>query len=117
MGAGKGAWANAYVSAQELVSQMTLEEKVNVTGGVETESTCAGMTGSVPRLGWPGMCLHDAGNGVRATDFVNAYPSALHVGATWDKNLTYERGLYMGKEFKAKGGTRISNEPRLPDGN
>jgi len=45
----------------------------------------------------------DAGNGVRATDFVNSYPSALHVGASWDKNLTYQRGYYMGKEFKAKG--------------
>jgi beta-glucosidase len=54
------------------------------------------------------MCLHDAGNGVRATDLVNSYPSALHVGASWDKNLTYQRGLYMGKEFKAKGGEFLS---------
>lgn len=83
---------------------MTLEEMVNVTRGVETESTCAGMTGSVPRLGWPGMCLHDAGNGVRATDLVSSFPSGIHVGATWDRNLTYLRGLYMGKEFKNKGG-------------
>uniref|UniRef100_A0A0C4DII3 beta-glucosidase n=1 Tax=Fusarium oxysporum (strain Fo5176) TaxID=660025 RepID=A0A0C4DII3_FUSOF len=46
---------------------------------------------------------HPSRNGVRATDFVNSYPSALHVGASWDKNLTYQRGYYMGKEFKAKG--------------
>lgn len=86
---------------------MTLEEKVNVTRGFESETTCAGMTGSVPRLEWPGMCLHDAGNGLRAAELVSAFPSGLHVGASWDKNLTYHRGWYMGKEFKAKGGMQI----------
>ncbi|KAI1384789.1 glycoside hydrolase family 3 protein [Hypoxylon trugodes] len=103
-GKGVGIWADAYYSAQDLVGQMTLEEKVNITRGFTvTDNVCAGNTGTVPRLGWPGMCLHDAGNGVRATDLVNSYPSAIHVGASWDKNLTYERAFYMGKEFKAKG--------------
>ena len=49
------------------------------------------------------MCLHDAGNGVRAADMVNAYASGIHVGASWDRNLTYQRGYFIGKEFKAKG--------------
>ncbi|KAK9786720.1 putative Cel3e-like protein [Seiridium cardinale] len=103
-GAGTGIWADAYASARELVHQMTLEEKVNITRGFTvTDNVCAGNTGTVPRLNWPGMCLHDAGNGVRATDMVSSYPSAIHAGASWDKNLTYERGLYMGLEFKAKG--------------
>jgi hypothetical protein len=93
---------------------MTLEEKVNITRGFAADNVCAGNTGAVPRLGWPGMCLHDAGNGVRATDFVSSFPSALHVGATWDKNLTYERGLYMGLEFKAKGG-ECGPSPSWPD--
>ncbi|KAH7324954.1 glycoside hydrolase superfamily [Stachybotrys elegans] len=103
-GQGTGQWASAYASARSLVGQMTLEEKVNVTRGFPAvDNVCAGNSGSVPRLGWPGMCLHDAGNGVRATDLVNSYPSAVHAGASWDRNLTYLRGLYMGKEFKAKG--------------
>ncbi|KAI0153618.1 Cel3e-like protein [Pestalotiopsis sp. NC0098] len=104
LGDGSGIWADAYASAKELVSQMTLEEKVNITRGFTvSDNICAGNTGTVPRLNWPGMCLHDAGNGVRAIDMVNSYPSAIHAGASWDKNLTYERGLYMGMEFKAKG--------------
>ncbi|KAM0257113.1 hypothetical protein ACHAQJ_004577 [Trichoderma viride] len=82
---------------------MTLEERANITRGFRTDNICAGNTGSVPRLGWPGMCIHDAGNGVRATDLVNSYPSGIHVGASWDRNLTHARGFYMGKEFKAKG--------------
>ncbi|KAH8646626.1 family 3 glycoside hydrolase [Xylariales sp. PMI_506] len=103
-GKGTGNWARAYDSARLLVDQMTLEEKVNITQGFAgTDNTCAGNTGSVPRLGWPGLCLHDAGNGVRATDMVNAYPAGIHAGATWDKNLTYQRGFYMGGEFKTKG--------------
>ncbi|KAI0882039.1 glycoside hydrolase family 3 protein [Annulohypoxylon maeteangense] len=103
-GKGVGVWAGAYESAREFVAQMTLEEKVNITRGFAVgDNTCAGNTGTVPRLGWPGMCLHDAGNGVRATDLVNSYPSAIHVGASWDRNLTYERAYYMGQEFKAKG--------------
>lgn len=108
LGSGKGAWKNAYASARDFVALLTLEEKVNITGGVKADNVCAGNTGTVPRLGWPGMCLHDAGNGVRATDLVNSYPSALHVGASWDKNLTYQRGFHMGKEFKAKGGRLYS---------
>ncbi|KAG5809062.1 hypothetical protein H9Q74_012863 [Fusarium xylarioides] len=102
-GTGKGIWKDAYAKAQQFVDRLTVEEKVNVTRGFAADNICAGNTGTIPRLGWPGLCLHDAGNGVRATDFVNSYPSALHVGASWDKNLTYQRGYYMGKEFKAKG--------------
>ncbi|KAI1092381.1 glycoside hydrolase family 3 protein [Rostrohypoxylon terebratum] len=103
-GKGDGVWAGAYESARDLVAQMTLEEKVNITRGFTVgDNTCAGNTGTVPRLGWPGMCLHDAGNGVRATDLVNSYPSAIHVGASWDRNLTYERAYFIGQEFKAKG--------------
>ncbi|TRX92471.1 hypothetical protein FHL15_006638 [Xylaria flabelliformis] len=103
-GRGIGVWADAYVRARDLVGQMTLEEKTNVTRGFTVpDNICAGNTGTVPRLNWPGLCLHDAGNGVRATDLVTSFPSALHVGASWDRNLTYQRGLYMGMEFKTKG--------------
>ncbi|KAL7626501.1 glycoside hydrolase 3 [Parahypoxylon ruwenzoriense] len=103
-GKGAGIWADAYGNARDLVGQMTLEEKVNITRGFTvSDNVCPGITGTVPRLGWPGMCLHDAGNGVRATDLVNSYPSAIHVGASWDKRMAYKRAYYMGQEFKAKG--------------
>lgn len=101
---GLGSWASAFSAAEALVGQMTLEEKLNVTGGhTNPANTCSGNTGSVPRLGWPGLCLQDAGNGVRAADLTNSYPSGIHVGASWDRNLTYRRGLEMGREFRIKG--------------
>jgi len=100
---GSSSWAAAHAKAVALVSQMTLEEKANITVGYSTLTGCSGETGSVPRLNWPGLCLSDAGNGLRATDFVNAWPSGIHVGASWNKNLAYQRALHMGGEFKTKG--------------
>lgn len=102
---GSGTWAAAFQKARALVSQMTLEEKANITWGWDSPSNaCVGNTGSVPRLGWPGMCLQDAGNGPRDMDFVNAYPAGLHVGASWDSTLAFQRGQQMGQEFRTKGG-------------
>ncbi|KAL1859028.1 glycoside hydrolase 3 [Diaporthe australafricana] len=101
---GLGNWASAFSAAEALVGQMTLEEKLNVTSGhANPANTCSGNTGSVPRLGWPGLCLQDAGNGVRGADLTSSYPSGIHVGASWDRNLTYRRGLAMGNEFRTKG--------------
>jgi beta-glucosidase len=89
-----------------MVDKMTLEEMNNLTIGINTSTAntgCVGLSGSAPRVGFPGFCLHDAGNGVRDTDGVNAYASALHVGASWNTSLAFERAVYMGAEFKKKG--------------
>lgn len=104
VGNGSEAWATAYDKARSFLSQMSNEEKNNITYGfASTNTSCGGTSGSVPRVGFPGLCLQDAGNGVRGTDMVNGYPSGLHVGASWNRDLAYARGLYMGAEFKAKG--------------
>ncbi|KAK0326282.1 hypothetical protein LTR82_003029 [Friedmanniomyces endolithicus] len=112
--AGKGEWATAYAKAKALVAQMTDFEKNNITYGQASTTGCSGLSGTVPRLGFPGLCLADSGNGVRATDGVNGYPPGLHVGkpvpanlsrkrASWNEDLAYQRALYMGEEFKNKG--------------
>ncbi|KAG5979710.1 hypothetical protein E4U55_004849 [Claviceps digitariae] len=100
---GGSEWAAAYGKAKALVAQMSLEEKVNVTGGVDSETSCSGTIAPIPRLNFPGMCLSDAGNGLRGTDLVNAYPAGIHVGASWNKALTRQRGAAMGGEFRRKG--------------
>ncbi|KXX74247.1 putative beta-glucosidase M [Madurella mycetomatis] len=100
---GMGAWAEAFSRAREMVGQMTLAEKVNLTGGVSSGTSCPGFLPAVPRLGFPGMCLADAGNGLRGTDFVSTWPSGIHVGASWNKALARQRGTGMGGEFKTKG--------------
>ncbi|KAL6833244.1 glycoside hydrolase family 3 protein [Trichoderma sp. SZMC 28015] len=100
---GGNEWEAAFQKAKALVGKMTLEEKVNLTAGVTVESTCSGFIPAVKRLKFPGMCLSDAGNGLRNTDFVSGFPSGIHVGASWSKDLAFRRGAAMGGEFKKKG--------------
>lgn len=103
-GYGAGNWSDSYDKAKSMVSQMTLAEMNNVTYGISDPHTgCVGVSGGVPRLGFPGFCLHDAGNGVRNTDGVNSYASGLSIGASWNATLALQRGQYMGAEFKRKG--------------
>ncbi|GME28443.1 putative beta-glucosidase m [Neofusicoccum parvum] len=83
---------------------MTNEEKQNVTiGGSSTLNGCAGMSGSVSRLGYTGLCFADGPSGIRGTEMVNGYASGISVGASWNRELAYERGRAMGAEAKLKG--------------
>jgi beta-glucosidase len=94
-------WSAAYAEARILVSQMTLEEKVNVTRGFT--GTCVGNTGAVPRLGIKPLCLADAPDGIRGQEFVSAFPAGIHVAATFDKDLMYAYGRALGDEYRGKG--------------
>lgn len=100
---GLGDWASAYSQAKAFVAQLNIEEKTNLTGGYAAPNGCSGNIYAIERLNFPGLCVTDAGNGVRATDFVNGYASGVHVGASWNRNLTYTRGVDMGGEFRTKG--------------
>lgn len=103
-GEGKGDWAGAYAQAKAFVSQLTLEEKVNLTTGTGWElDRCVGQTGSIPRLGFRAMCLQDSPVGVRDTDFNSVFPAGVNVAASWDRGVAYARGRAMGQEHKGKG--------------
>ncbi|KAF2458236.1 glycoside hydrolase family 3 protein [Lineolata rhizophorae] len=115
-------WADAFKKAAELVTQMTLVEKVNITTGTGwAMNMCVGNTGPVARLGFPSLCLQDGPLGVRFTDHITAFPAGITVGATWNKELMYERGKAMGLEARLKGvnvllGPSIGPIGRLPAG-
>ncbi|KAK3365825.1 beta-glucosidase [Lasiosphaeria ovina] len=100
---GAGPWADAFSKARALVANMTLSEKISLTGGTSSNTSCPGFVGAIPRLNFTGLCLADAGNGVRGTDFVSSWPSGIHVGASWNRALTHQRGQGMGGEFRTKG--------------
>ena len=64
-GRGTGQWAQAYQKAKAFVEKLTIEEKTNLTTGfIDNDNTCSGNIHAVPRLGFPGLCLSDAGNGL-----------------------------------------------------
>ncbi|KAJ5164156.1 Glycoside hydrolase superfamily [Penicillium coprophilum] len=97
-------WSEAYSKAHRLVSNMTLAEKVNLTTGTGFfMGPCVGQTGSVPRLGVPNLCLQDSPLGVRNSDHNTAFPPGITVGATFNKDLMYERGVGLGEEARGKG--------------
>ena len=75
-------WASAYSKAKNFVAKLSQEEKSNLTFGASSQTGCVGYIPPITRLGFKGLCLQDAGNGVRLADGVSAWPSGIHVGAT-----------------------------------
>ncbi|GAP87612.2 putative glycoside hydrolase family 3 protein [Rosellinia necatrix] len=111
-------WSNAYAKAASMVSRMTVAEKVNITAGT---GRCVGNTGSALRVGFPQLCLQDGPLGVRTTDNITAFPAGITTGATWSKELMYQRGVAMGEEFRGKGvnfylGPSVGSLGRQPRG-
>ncbi|KAJ7762672.1 glycoside hydrolase superfamily [Mycena metata] len=100
---GTGDWVSAVVRAKSFVAGLTLEEKINVTTGIDLAGRCVGNTGTIPRLGWNGLCLQDSPLGVRLAQFVSAFPAGINAAATWDTGLIEARGKAMGAEFRGKG--------------
>ncbi|QRV90159.1 glycoside hydrolase family 3 protein [Ceratobasidium sp. AG-Ba] len=100
---GGSAWGDAFKKAKDVVAQMTLEEKVNLTTGLGMYTPCAGNTGAIPRLEIPSFCLQDGPTGVRPADFASQFPSQVTVAATWDRDLIYSRAYAIGSEFRDKG--------------
>jgi len=98
------AWQASYKKAADMVKQMTLVEKVNVTTGVGwSMEMCVGNTGPVRRLKFPSLCLQDGPLGIRFADNITAFPAGVTVGATWNKELMYLRGKAHGQEARLKG--------------
>ncbi|KAI2965666.1 CAZyme family GH3 [Aspergillus niger] len=102
-GTGTGSWASAYEKAKAFVAQLTDDEKVNLTAGVSSKTGCSGFIAEIPRLNFTGLCVSDASNGLRGTDYVNGSSSGIHVGASWNRTLARDRAKYMGQEFHRKG--------------
>lgn len=101
---GVGTWAVSYNKAVALVNNMTLDERVSLlSGSSSSPNGCSGYISPVDSVGFPGMCLSDAGNGLRSTDFVSSWPSGIHVGASWNRDLAARRASDMAAEFKKKG--------------
>lgn len=94
-------WEDALVRAQAFVAELTLQEKTDMVTG--TPGPCVGNILAVPRLGFPGLCLQDGPLALRNADYTSVFSAGVAIAATWDKDIMYERGNALGKEFKAKG--------------
>ncbi|MES2849197.1 MAG: glycoside hydrolase family 3 C-terminal domain-containing protein [Bacteroidota bacterium] len=119
------------VKAKQIVSKLSLEEKVNlVTGmgmnipGITQEGGtgvgitmdkvpgAAGTTYSIPNVGLPTTVVADGPAGLRIsptregdknTYYATAWPVATLLASTWDTKLVKEVGAAMGNEVKEYG--------------
>ncbi|KAG1747118.1 glycoside hydrolase family 3 protein [Suillus paluster] len=96
------AWATAYQKAKNLLSDYTIEEKVNITTGVGWgNGLCVGNI--PPNKNFPGLCLEDSPLAVRFAHFATVFPAGIQVASTWNRVLMRARGLALGQEFKGNG--------------
>src|SRR5215207_4833148 len=88
---------------EELLSQMTLDEKISMLAGADLWHTVA-----VPRLGIPQLKVTDGPNGARGAwgdmgpESV-ATPVGIAMGATWNPELIEKVGNVLADEVKSKG--------------
>jgi beta-glucosidase len=88
---------------KELLSQMTLDEKISILAGADLWNTIP-----IPRLGVPSIRMTDGPNGARGTQGSMAptsvdTPVGVALGATWNPELVYDVGKVLAEETRAKG--------------
>ncbi len=81
-----------------ILSQMTLEEKIDYIGGVDSFYVRA-----VPRLKLPAIKMADGPLGVRNYGLSTAYPGGTAIAATWDTDLARRVGESIGREARGRG--------------
>ena len=82
---------------EELISSMTLEEKIDFIGGYKNFNTRP-----IERLGIPMIRIADGPVGIRNFGPSTAYPASINLAATWDKRLAYNTGKALGMEAREK---------------
>jgi len=80
----------------QMLSQLTLEEKIALLGGTGFD------TKPIPRLGIPPVSMTDGPVGVR-WEASTAFPSGVSMAATWNPAIIERMGAALGQEAKAKG--------------
>jgi beta-glucosidase len=83
---------------ESLLSKMTLEEKIDMLGGVD-----GFFVRDVPRLGVPRLKMADGPLGVRNYGPATAFAGGVSLAATWDPQLAERVGTEIGRDARAKG--------------
>ena len=98
-------WHEAQRRAADLVSQMTLDEKIQLVHGDTSGFTgFAGHVPGIPRLGIPDLYLSDGPNGVgNGNTGVTAFPVAEADAASFDPGLVRQFGAALAAEQIGKG--------------
>ena len=91
----------------KLLSQMTLEEKMNlIRGAYEPAATNQGQAGylpGVPRLGIPSLRMADGPPGLLTRIPAQAETATMGVAATWSRHTAEQNGVVIGREARSLG--------------
>jgi beta-glucosidase len=83
---------------ESILSRMTLEEKIDLLGGVD-----GFFIRDFPRLGLPRMKMADGPIGVRNFGPATAMAGGIALAATWNQQLAARVGTEIGRDARAKG--------------
>jgi hypothetical protein len=83
---------------EEMLARMTLEEKIDLLGGVDDFFVRASERAGLPRLK-----MADGPNGVRNFGPSTAMPSGVAMAATWNPRLVERVAAEIGRDARAKG--------------
>ncbi|MBN2407915.1 MAG: glycoside hydrolase family 3 C-terminal domain-containing protein [Elusimicrobia bacterium] len=88
----------AEVRVDDLISRMSLKEKLSILGG-----DSSWQTGSNQRLRIPCMRVTDGPHGVGGGSRSTCFPTGISIASTWDEELVYRIGEVLGRETRANG--------------
>ncbi len=83
---------------EAILAKMTLEEKIDMLGGVD-----GFFVRDVPRLGLPRLKMADGPLGVRNYGPATAMAGGVSLAATWNPQLAERVGTEIGRDARAKG--------------
>ena len=84
--------------AHAMVTKLTLEQKIELLGGVDSM-----FTRPMPAIDLPRFKMSDASVGVRTWGPTTAYASGVSLAATWDPDLARKLGEGLGHDARARG--------------
>lgn len=83
--------------AHAMVAKLTLEQKIDLLGGVDNMYTHA-----MPAIGLPRFKMSDASVGVRTWGPTTAYAGGVALAASWDRNLAQRLGESIGRDARSR---------------
>src|SRR6202453_673283 len=84
--------------AHAMIAKLTLEQKIELLGGVDNM-----FTRPMPAIDLPRFKMSDASVGVRTWGPTTAYAGGVALAATWDTDFARKFGESLGKDARARG--------------
>ncbi|MFP5205921.1 MAG: beta-glucosidase [Acidobacteriota bacterium] len=84
--------------AHDMLSRLTLDQKIELLGGQDSMFTRA-----MPAIGLPRLKMSDASVGVRTWGPTTAYAGGVALAATWDPGFARALGEGLGRDARARG--------------